>query len=153
MIRTDERSVYPSCPKCNKKVTQEIGTGLWSWQKCVVSHEKPQYGYILSAMVSDGFNNSYIWANFFRKEAEFILGGLTADDYQKLISAESSDNEAIKDVGLVNKNKVYKFLMKVTKEIYNGEEKSRYHVIKVEKVSYSLENKRLISILSNYNLF
>ena len=104
-------------------------------------------------MVSDGISNSYIWMNLFRREAEHILGGLTANEFQTLVTSESADKDAIMDIGTNSRCKHYKMVIKVIREEYQGEMRTRYHGVKVENVSYSDENDRLISLLSNYIKF
>ena len=150
LLEQMKKSVYPSCPKWNKKVLQELGDDSWIWQKWDESMDKPLYAYILLAMVSDGISNSHIWINFFRKEAENILGGLNANEFQKLVVSESVDKDAILDIGSNKRLKHYKLQIKVVKEEYQGELKTRYHAVKVEKISYSAENARLILFLSSY---
>ena len=133
------------------KVFQEIGCDLWECQKWNELVQKPLYSYILLGMISDGIINGYIWVNFFKKEAEHILGGLTVNEFQKWLESESTDKEALMDIGMNSRWKHYKITIKVIKDSYQGVIRSRYHAIKVEKVSYSEENSRLISILNNYN--
>ena len=91
--------------------------------------------------------------NFFRKEAERILGGLTANEFQKIVTSESTDKDAIISIGTNSRCKHYKMIIKVIREVYLGEIRTRYHALMVKNVSYSNENDRLISLLSNYIKF
>lgn len=73
---------YPACSSqgCNKKVTP-MGDGTWHCEKCNVSHDKPDYRYILSLNVAD--HTSHQWLSCFDDTGR-ILFGLSANELMEL---------------------------------------------------------------------
>lgn len=68
-----ENFCYPACSSqgCNKKVIS-MGDGSWHCEKCNVSHEKPDYRYILSLNVAD--HTSHQWLSCFDDVGRLIMG-------------------------------------------------------------------------------
>lgn len=67
-----ENFCYPACSSqgCNKKVT-ETGDGTWHCEKCDISHDKPDYRYILSLNVAD--HTSHQWLSCFDETGRTVL--------------------------------------------------------------------------------
>lgn len=103
MIRTDERSVYPSCPTWSKKMIQEITDERWRWEKWDTFYQKPKYQFILLFTCSEGAPNGHLWINTFREEAEVVLGGMSAEEFHNLLVASFTDMDEIRAVGNDNR--------------------------------------------------
>lgn len=82
-----ENFCYPACSSqgCNKKVTQ-MGDGTWHCEKCNVSHDKPDYRYILSVNVAD--HTSHQWLSCFDDTGRIIVG-MSANELMEL---QENDN-------------------------------------------------------------
>lgn len=77
-----ENFCYPAClnDNCNKKVIQEDQG--WRCENCNVTHDKPQYRYIMSANVDD--HTGQLWLTCFDEVARVIMGGKSADEMMAL---------------------------------------------------------------------
>lgn len=77
-----ENFSYPACAtdKCNKKVT-EVGDGTWHCEKCNISHDKPDYRYILSLNVAD--HTSHQWLSCFDDTGRTVIG-MSANELNEL---------------------------------------------------------------------
>src|SRR5262249_55279309 len=76
-----ESCAYAACRSeaCNKKVV-ETGDG-WHCERCDVTHDRPQYRYILSVNVND--HTGQLWLSCFDNEARVIMG-VSADQLKAL---------------------------------------------------------------------
>ncbi|KAI5278779.1 Replication factor A protein 1, partial [Ascosphaera aggregata] len=85
-----ETMCYPACANenCNKKVVQQ-DDGMWRCERCAVSHEKPQYRYILLMNVCD--HTGQLWLNCFDDVGKLIMG-CSADEYMAM--KDSNEREA-----------------------------------------------------------
>ena len=150
-IRTDDKSCYPACPDCKKKMTEDMSNG-WECDKCSKTFETPIYSYLLSFKFTDP--TGVLWMNCFRESGEVILGGLTAQKYHDLVQSyegtSEASNEEIKQIGISNSFNQYKVLVKHSQDTYNGELRDRYTAIKVYEESYTRQNKHMIEILEKY---
>lgn len=74
---------YPACRNadCNKKVT-DMGDGTWRCERCDVSHDKPEYRYVMSVNVND--HTGQLWLSCFDEVGRVIMNGKTADDLMAL---------------------------------------------------------------------
>jgi len=84
-----ENVAYPACLNegCNKKVI-EIDPGVWSCEKCGVSHPKPEYRYIMSINVSD--HTGMLWLSCFDEVGRLVMG-MPGDE---LMAAKEEGDEA-----------------------------------------------------------
>jgi replication factor A1 len=82
-----ENFAYPACltENCNKKVT-DMGDGTWRCEKCDMSHDRPQYRYIMSIDISD--HTGHTWLSCFDDSARIIMGGRSADDLMEMQQRE-----------------------------------------------------------------
>lgn len=150
MIRTDDKSVYPSCPTCSKKLIQELTNEKWRCEKCDSYYDNPTYVYILLFCISDGIKAGSIWLNCFRKEGEILLGGMTADEYHNTLSSGFIDMDAIKAIGSEHRFYRYKFMIKAQEDTFNEETRTRYTALKIIKEPWKSENDFLIERLKTY---
>lgn len=77
-----ENFCYPACSKegCNKKVI-ETGDGTWHCEKCSVSHDRPDYRYIVSLNVAD--HTSHQWLSCFN-DTGLLIFGMSANELMEL---------------------------------------------------------------------
>lgn len=73
---------YPACrsDNCNKKVIQE-GDG-WRCEKCQITHESPEYRYIMSVNVND--HTGQLWLSAFDDVGRLIMNGKSATELMAL---------------------------------------------------------------------
>ena len=150
MIKTDERSVYPSCPTCSKKLVQEISNDKWRCEKCDNFYDHPTYVFILTFYASDGIKRGSLWLNCFRKEGEMLLGGMTADEYHNTLTAGFTDMDAIRSIGSDNRFVRYKIMIKAQEDTFNEELRMRYTALKIIKEGWKSDNEHLIQKLKAY---
>jgi len=81
-IKQEPSFCYPACKSegCNKKVV-ELEPGQWRCEKCNISHEKPEYRYIMSINVSD--HTGQLWLNCFDEVGRMIMG-ISADELMEI---------------------------------------------------------------------
>lgn len=93
---------YPACSKegCNKKVT-EMGDGTWHCEKCSVSHDRPDYRYIVSLNVAD--HTSHQWLSCFNDTGNIVFG-MTANELMEL--KENDDTKFMAAFEAVNCKKL-----------------------------------------------
>ena len=98
-----ENFCYPACASegCNKKVVA-MGDGTWHCEKCSVSHEKPDYRYILSLNVAD--HTSHQWLSCFDDTGRTIFG-ITANELMEY--KENDDAKFTAAFEEVNCKKLY----------------------------------------------
>jgi replication factor A1 len=77
-----ENFCYPACASegCNKKVVN-TGDDRWLCEKCNITHDKPDYRYILSLNVAD--HTSHQWLSCFDDTGRTIFG-ISANDLMEL---------------------------------------------------------------------
>jgi len=92
---------YPACQSegCNKKVT-DMGNG-WHCEKCNITHEKPQYRYIMSVNVND--HTGQLWLSCFDETARAIMNGKSADELMEYREADDMRLAAEFEAALMRK--------------------------------------------------
>lgn len=77
-----ENFCYAACKSdnCNKKVTED-GNG-WRCEKCNITHDRPEYRYIMSVNVND--HTGQLWLSVFDDVGKIIMGGKSADELMAL---------------------------------------------------------------------
>jgi replication factor A1 len=81
-IKHDQATfAYPACLKsdCNKKVVEM--DNRWRCEKCDVTHDKPEWRYIMSIDISD--HTGHIWVSCFDDTGRAIMG-MSADEVMEL---------------------------------------------------------------------
>lgn len=112
MIR-QESMCYPACASdgCNKKVIQQED-GLWRCERCNVSHENPQYRYILLMNVCD--HTGQLWLNCFDDVGKMVMHS-SADDYMKL---KETNDKAAEDIVRDATFQTFNFRCRAKQEFY-----------------------------------
>lgn len=82
---------YPACRSetCNKKVVSDVD-GTWRCESCNVSHDRPEYRYVMSVNVCD--HSSQLWLSCFDEVGRAIMG-MTADQLMEM--RESGDDAGV----------------------------------------------------------
>ncbi|KAI7742140.1 hypothetical protein M8C21_032185 [Ambrosia artemisiifolia] len=138
MIKTDQTMYYRACKKCNKKVTEEPGSGYWC-QACEKTESDCRLRYILSAKFSDVSGGA--WFSLFSEEAEKIIG-CPAEELDKMKSQDDSS-----DFQLQLKKATWVphvFRLMVAPREYNNEKRQRITVKYVSPVDFAAETKLLL---------
>ena len=92
-----ENVAYPACSNegCNKKVILEESSDKWRCEKCNVSHERPEYRYIMSINVND--HTGQLWLSCFDDVGRMIMG-MSANDLMAMKeSDEAGASQAFED--------------------------------------------------------
>lgn len=78
-----ESFAYPACRNegCSKKVT-DMGDGTWRCEKCNMSHDRPEYRYIMSVNVND--HTGQLWLSCFDDTGRTVMNGKSADELMEL---------------------------------------------------------------------
>lgn len=73
---------YPACRSegCNKKVVQEDGG--WRCERCSITHEAPEYRYIMSVNVND--HTGQMWLSCFDEVGRTVMAGRSADELMEM---------------------------------------------------------------------
>lgn len=159
-IRTDDKCVYPACPECKKKLTEDMSSG-WECNSCDKTFEKPVYTYMLSFKFSDPTGT--LWMNCFRESGEVLLNGMTAEKYNSFMTSEFTSRpegpgsvnsiDELKQIGISNSFNQFKVFVKHTEDTYNGEMRDRYTALKIYKLSnLNQDNMSMLSILNAFKL-
>lgn len=82
---------YPACRNegCSKKVT-DVGDG-WRCEKCNMTHDRPQYRYIMSVNVND--HTGQLWLSCFDDTAKTVMNGKSADELMALRESGDPDDD------------------------------------------------------------
>ncbi|CAM1500729.1 Fc.00g098910.m01.CDS01 [Cosmosporella sp. VM-42] len=142
-----ENFCYPACSSqgCNKKVTS-LGDGTWHCEKCNVSHEKPDYRYILSLNVAD--HTSHQWLSCFDDTGRIIMGK-TANELMEL--KENDDNKFMAAFEEANCKKL-NFRCRAKMDNYGEAQKIRYQVMSASILDFTSEGNKLAEMIKQYNI-
>ncbi|SPJ91502.1 probable single-stranded DNA-binding protein 68k chain [Fusarium torulosum] len=140
-----ENFCYPACLSqgCNKKVTQNTD-GTWACEKCAISHEKPEYRYILSLNVAD--HTSHQWLSCFDDSGRQIVGR-TADEMMEL--KETDDNKFMAAFEEANCKK-FTFRCRAKMDNFGEAQRIRYQVMTVTPLDFKSEGTRLDELIKQY---
>ncbi|WVZ11492.1 hypothetical protein V8G54_016022 [Vigna mungo] len=142
-IKPDQAMWYRACKTCNKKVTENIGSGYWC-EGCQKNDEQCSLRYIMVAKVCDTSGEAFF--SVFNQEAEKIVG-CSADDLDDLKSQEGEDNPynlKLKQVTWAP----HLFRVSVTQNEYNNEKRQRITVRAVVPVDFAAESRMMLEEIS-----
>ncbi|KAM5352484.1 hypothetical protein ACJ41O_005207 [Fusarium nematophilum] len=142
-----ENFCYPACASqgCNKKVTS-MGDGTWHCEKCNVSHEKPEYRYILSLNVAD--HTSHQWLSCFDDSGQKIMGR-SADELMEL--KEADDNKFMAAFEEANCKKLT-FRCRAKMDNFGEAQRIRYQVMSVGLLDFKSEGDKLSELIKQYEI-
>ncbi|KAK4089691.1 hypothetical protein ACCO45_006025 [Purpureocillium lilacinum] len=138
---------YPACSSqgCNKKVVQ-MGDGMWHCEKCNVSHDKPNYRYILSLNVAD--HTSHQWLSCFDETGNMIFGK-TANELMELKeNDETRFMAAFEDVNC----KKLSFRCRARMDNYGDAQRVRYQVMSASLLDFKTEGNKLAELIKQYDM-
>lgn len=138
---------YPACSSqgCNKKVTP-MGDGMWHCEKCSVSHDRPNYRYILSLNVAD--HTSHQWLSCFDETGNMIFGR-TANELMELKDNDEARFMATFDE--VNCKKLY-FRCRAKMDNYGDVQRIRYQVMSAALLDFKTEGNKLAEMIRQYDM-
>ncbi|KAL2017004.1 hypothetical protein VTK56DRAFT_2685 [Thermocarpiscus australiensis] len=143
-----ENFCYPACRSegCNKKVT-DMGDGTWRCEKCDVSHERPQYRYILGVNVSD--HTGQLWLSCFDDTARIIMNGKTADELMEI--REQDDARLAAEFEAANCRKL-SFRCRAKMDSYGDQQRVRYQVMQAAPLDYKAEAHKLADLIKQMSM-
>ena len=148
-IKADDKSTYLGCPDCHKKIfIDKENYPRWDgWSKVI---ENPEQIYMLTAKVGDLTDSIYI--NFYRNNADPIMGGMTAEEYNRLRYEENMTVEKFKEKIDSNLYKQHSILVKAKQEQHMGEDvRLKFIGTKILDYSFKKENWNLLDRLDVYS--
>ncbi|KAH6986021.1 hypothetical protein BKA56DRAFT_516451 [Ilyonectria sp. MPI-CAGE-AT-0026] len=137
---------YPACSSadCNKKVTP-MGDA-WHCEKCQVSHDKPDYRYILSLNVAD--HTSHQWLSCFDDTGRIIMG-LTANELMEL--KENDDTKFMAAFEAANCKRL-NFRCRAKMDTFGDAPKIRYQVMSASVPDFKSEGDKLAELIKQYEI-
>ncbi|EFZ01765.1 replication factor-A subunit 1 [Metarhizium robertsii] len=141
-----ENFCYPACSKegCNKKVV-ETGDG-WYCEKCSVSHERPDYRYIVSLNVAD--HTSHQWLNCFNETGEAIFG-MSANQLMEL--KDNDDAKFMAAFEAVNCKKL-NFRCRAKMDNFGDTQRVRYQIMSAAFLDFKSEGNKLAELIKQYDM-
>ncbi|KAF7544573.1 hypothetical protein G7046_g9758 [Stylonectria norvegica] len=142
-----ENFCYPACSSaaCNKKVTP-LGDGTWHCEKCNVSHDKPDYRYILSLNVAD--HTSHQWLSCFDDTGRIIMG-TTANELMEL-----KENDDVKFMAAFEDANCKKlnFRCRAKMDTFGEAQRIRYQVMSASLLDFKSEGNKLAEMIKQYSI-
>ncbi|KAF8205770.1 hypothetical protein K438DRAFT_1818495 [Mycena galopus ATCC 62051] len=128
---------YPACQKdsCNKKVTDVDGG--WRCERCNETWPMPKYRYIMSMACSDWSDQA--WLQGFNDVGELVFGK-TADELHDIKEQDEGEFGAIVQQATCE---TYNFLCRARTDDYNGQQRVRYGISRIQRLDYAEEAKAL----------
>lgn len=158
---------YPACrsDNCNKKVIQE-GDG-WRCEKCQITHESPEYRYIMSVNVND--HTGQLWLSAFDDVGRLIMNGKSATELMAL--KEEDETRLAAEFDAANCTKLG-FRCRAKMDSFNDQQRYvthyrilsgldpllnllhriRYQVMSASPIDYAQEAKKLTELIEQYSL-
>ncbi|VBB75142.1 Putative Replication factor-A protein [Podospora comata] len=146
---------YPACRSegCNKKVT-DMGDGTWRCEKCDVTHDRPEYRYILNFNCSD--HTGQIWLSCFDEQGRKLLGA-SADElmeWKQIKESGDASDEARKEAEVrfttafdsANCRKMT-FRARAKMDTYGEQQRVRYQLMEATPLDYKMEGNRLAEMI------
>ncbi|KAK7427832.1 Replication factor A protein 1 [Neonectria magnoliae] len=138
---------YPACSSqgCSKKVTS-MGDGTWHCERCNVSHEKPDYRYILSLNVAD--HTSHQWLSCFDDTGRIIMGQ-SANELMEL--KENDEAKFMLAFEMANCKKL-NFRCRAKMDNFGETQKIRYQVMSASLPDFKSEGDALAEMIKQYEI-
>ncbi|TQV90333.1 hypothetical protein V2A60_004290 [Cordyceps javanica] len=142
-----ENFCYPACLSqgCNKKV-QDMGDGTWRCEKCNLSHDKPEYRYVMSFNVAD--HTSHQWLSCFDDSGRAIVG-MSADELMDL--KENDEAKFLAAFEAVNCKKL-QFRCRARMDNYGEVQRVRYQVMTASFLDFKSEGDKLAEMIKQYDM-
>ncbi|KAL2148665.1 hypothetical protein VTH82DRAFT_1812 [Thermothelomyces myriococcoides] len=143
-----ETFAYPAClsEACNKKVT-DMGDGTWRCEKCNITHDRPQYRYILGVRICD--HTGEVWISCFDEQARLILGK-TADELMEL--REQGDDAAVEAIFDAANCQKISFRCRAKVETFGDQPKLRIQALSATRLDYKSEAYKLAELIKEMSM-
>ncbi|KAH6697614.1 replication factor-A protein [Plectosphaerella plurivora] len=127
---------YPACrsENCNKKVV-DMQDGTWKCESCNVTHDRPQYRYVMSVNVCD--HTSQLWLSCF-------------DDLMDL--RETGDDAAVTRAFENANCKKLAFRCSAKMDTFQDAQRPRYQARTAAPIDYKSEGNRLADLIKQYSI-
>ncbi|KAK0720581.1 putative single-stranded DNA-binding protein 68k chain [Lasiosphaeris hirsuta] len=143
-----ENFSYPACRNegCNKKVV-DSGDGTWRCEKCNVSHDRPQYRYIMSMSVND--HTGQLWLSAFDDTGRVIMGGKSADELVEI--REMDDTRLAAEFEAANCRQ-FIFRCRAKMDSFGEQPRIRYQVMSIAPLDYKSEGHKLAELIKQMSI-
>ena len=119
-IKADDKTTYNGCPDCHRKVFTDFNQ-MTRCENCnKVIEGEGEAIYMLTAKITDASESFFV--NFYRTNAEPIMGGMTADEFNRLKPVDPKETDRLRDIVNQNLYKNQSILLKVRAEQHNENE-------------------------------
>ncbi|KAI0273472.1 replication factor-A protein 1 [Gloeopeniophorella convolvens] len=135
----NDNIMYPGCPTCNKKVTED--SSGWRCEKCDRSYEKPNYRYIISMAVGD--YTGQMWLSGFNEVGDMLFG-MTGNELRAIQEEDDQRANLIIQQAMCN---MYNFACRASQHSFNDTHRVRYGIQKMQPVDYTTEARSLLELL------
>lgn len=145
-VRTEGSIYYAACPETKKKLS-ETAPGVWNCDATGKEYadEEVDWRYLLSIKIADETGDQWVTAF---NEGEKLLG-VSAKELNTL---SKSDPDSFNRYLASPLGKPYVFKVKLSQNMYQGETRLRYSLLRAEPVDYRAECKLLLSNLASLRL-
>ncbi|KAG5921079.1 hypothetical protein E4U61_007153 [Claviceps capensis] len=142
-----ENFCYPACLKegCNKKV-MDNGDGTWHCEKCSLSHNRPDYRYIVSLNVAD--HTSHQWLSCFN-ETGLLIFGISANE---LMEMKDADEAKFLEVFEAVNCKKFTFRCRAKMDNFGDVQRVRYQVLTAAPLDFKSEGDKLAEMIKQYDM-
>ncbi|KAK3945878.1 hypothetical protein QBC46DRAFT_62197 [Diplogelasinospora grovesii] len=140
---------YPACRSqgCNKKVA-EMPDRTWRCESCNISHDRPQYRYIMSVNVDDF--TGQLWLSCFDETAKIIMNGKSADDLME-IRETGDDGRMAAEFEQATCRKL-NFRCRAKMDTFGDQQRVRYQVMSASPLDYKAEGHRLAELIKQMTM-
>ncbi|PSR81846.1 replication factor-a protein 1 [Coniella lustricola] len=138
---------YPACLSqgCNKKV-ERLSEDSWRCEKCDVTHDRPEYRYIMSVNVND--HTGQLWLNCFDEAGKMIMGK-SADELMRI--KEEDETRFAAEFESANCNKL-SFRCRAKMDTFQDTPRVRYQVLSCSPIDYVAEANKLAEAIKQYEM-
>ncbi|GAB0492183.1 hypothetical protein MMPV_003443 [Pyropia vietnamensis] len=145
-VRTEGSIYYAACPETKKKLT-ETAPGVWNCDATgkEYAEEEVDWRYLLSIKIADETGDQWVTAF---NEGEKLLG-VSA---KELNMVSKTDPDTFSRYLATPLGKPYVFKVKLSQNMYQGETRLRYSLLRAEPVDYRAECKLLLKNLASLRL-
>lgn len=138
--------VYPSCPKCNRKVMQSLDNEGYRCESCSVNVDYVNYKFMLAVQLVDA-SGSRFTARVFNDAASVILG-CSASQLEKSVphrlNASAIPQETRELLEYEALWKKYRVGIRGRREYYGGEDRTNVSITFIEPYDYTSGAKKLL---------
>ncbi|ROV98558.1 hypothetical protein VSDG_04280 [Cytospora chrysosperma] len=138
---------YPACKSegCNKKVVQEDGG--WRCERCSITHDAPEYRYIMSVNVND--HTGQLWLSCFDEVGRIVMGGRSADELMEMRESDEARLAQVFDEANCAK---LSFRCRAKMDTFGDTQRVRYQVMTASPINYVTEANKLAELIKAYEI-